>query len=77
MATKAKGKPEPAKPNTNTLTVLAKPEDIKSAVIAQTLVRGRGGLSEAEPADDPAQAATKGNHVKRSHRAGCAASGGA
>ena len=39
MATKAKGKPEPAKRDTNTLTVQAKPGDTESAAIARTLLR--------------------------------------
>ena len=42
----------------------------------RSAVRGRGRLSEAELVSGSAQAATKGNHIKRSHRAGCAASGG-
>ena len=39
MATKAKGKPDAANPNTNTLTVLAKPGDTESVTIARTLLR--------------------------------------
>ena len=34
------------------------------------------GLAIAEPASGAAQAETKRNHAKRSHKAGCAASGG-
>ena len=39
MAIKAKGKPEPAKRDTKTLTVQAKPGDTESAAIARTLLR--------------------------------------
>ncbi len=60
MATKAKGKPEPAKRDTNTLTVQAKPSDTDAAIARPLLPPSHTSGRRYATAETEARAARRG-----------------